>query len=97
MLAPKPAHGGWRPVNPYPVVTGYPGTSTIPTANDGFISTFTDALLRSVFTNQRYWAVKTKSLERITELLQAFADKLGYDTSSESFLDIRYYIHKQRK
>ncbi|KAL2794134.1 hypothetical protein BJX66DRAFT_338119 [Aspergillus keveii] len=96
MLAPKPAHGGWRPVNPYPVVTGYPGTSSIPTANDGFIPTFTEALLRSVFTNQRYWAVKTKSLERITEQLQAFADKLGYDTSSESFLDIRYYIHKQR-
>ncbi|KAL3459821.1 hypothetical protein BJX64DRAFT_196421 [Aspergillus heterothallicus] len=95
-LAPKPNHGGWRPVNPYPVLPVYSGPPVMPATSDGFISAFADCLLRSVFTNQRYWAIKAKALDRITELLQAFADKLGYNTTSQSFIDVRYYIHKHR-
>ncbi|KAL2810191.1 hypothetical protein BJX63DRAFT_434474 [Aspergillus granulosus] len=95
-LAPKPNHGGWMPVNPYPVVTVYSGMPVMSSTNDGFISAFADALLKSIFTNQRDWAVKAKALDRITELLQAFADKLGYDTTSQPLIDVRYYIHKHR-
>ncbi|KAL2845227.1 hypothetical protein BJY01DRAFT_247813 [Aspergillus pseudoustus] len=95
-LAPKPNHGGWRPVNPYPVATVHPGPRTMSSTNDGFILAFADALLRSAFTTQRYWAVKARALDRITELLQAFADKLGYDTTSQPFIEVRYYIHKHR-